>query len=218
MEKIEPLQVDVASTSTAPAIHAGRSLSVVSPFARAHPSDNYLARHYGIITETAPVVLSDVERAIDADLSCLLALADKHADLWESLPTMRVASARAGAALASVRSTVLALMCALHAHDTARMCAVIYGRDLVSLCEAFCAPAAVHTAPAAIALAQCAGADRALFQRGLSRTLTAIRQMWTAHCGDDHDANTLADNGARTDDDDTQDDAAHSKCSGATVD
>lgn len=211
-EKIEPLQVD--AISTVPAIRAGRSLSVVSPFARAHPSDDYLARHYGIATGTAPVVLSDCERAIDADLSCLLALADKHADLWESLPTMRVASARAGAALASVRSTVLALMCALHAHDTARMCAVIYGRDLVSLCEAFCAPAAVHTAPAAVALGQCADADRALFRRGLSRTLTAIRQMWTAR-GDDH-ADAITDNDARTDDD-TQDGVAHSGCSESTV-
>lgn len=216
MEKeTESLPADVAAPVCT--TRAGRSLSVVSPFARAHPSDNYLARHYGIVTETAPVVLSDSERAIDADLSCLLALADKHAELWESLPTMRVASARAGAALASVRSTVLALMCALHAHDTARMCAVIYGRDLVSLCEAFCAPTAVHTAPAAITLGQCADADRALFQRSLSRTLTAIRQMWTAH-GDDHAGTIADDHNDRTNDDDTQDDAARSKCPETTVD
>lgn len=205
MEKeTEPLSADVAAP-----VCATRALSVVSPFARAHPSDDYLARHYGIVTETAPVVMSDRERAIDADLSCLLALADKHADLWAALPTMRVASARASAALASVRSTVLALMCALHAHDTARMCAVIYGRDLVSLCDAFCAPTAVHTAPAAVALGQCADADRVLFRRGLSRTLTAIRHMWTA-LGDDH-AGVLAENGDAPTDDDAQGDTACSK-------
>ncbi|AJF97708.1 hypothetical protein TW95_gp0974 [Pandoravirus inopinatum] len=154
------------------------SLSVVSPFERPCPSDNYLARQYGIVTKTKPVVLSDAERAIDADLAELLALVEKHATLWSALPTLRVASERAGTALASVRSTLLVLTDALHAHNVARMCAILYGRDLGTLAEAFCAPApprqgGSEAAPPAVALQQCADADKVLFQRGLARASRA---------------------------------------------
>ncbi|AVK75010.1 DinG incomplete domain containing protein [Pandoravirus quercus] len=170
------------------------SLSVVSPFDRAHPSDNYLARQYGIVTKTKPVVLSDAERAVDADLAGLLALVEKHAALWSALPSLRVTSERAGTALASVRSTLLVLTDALHTHNVARMCAILYGRDLGTLAEAFCAPApprqgASEAAPPAVALQQCADADKVLFQRGLARALTGIRRLWT----DAGNANTNGD-------------------------
>ncbi|QBZ81198.1 hypothetical protein pclt_cds_605 [Pandoravirus celtis] len=187
------------------------SLSVVSPFERPCPSDNYLARQYGIVTKTKPVVLSEAERAVDADLAGLLALVEKHAALWSALPTLRVASERAGTALASVRSTLLVLTDALHAHNVARMCAILYGRDLGALAEAFCAPApsrqgASEAAPPAVALQQCADADKVLFQRGLARALTGIRRLWI----DAGNANTSGD----TNDDDgstTEHDGAHAE-------
>ncbi|AGO84625.1 hypothetical protein psal_cds_686 [Pandoravirus salinus] len=182
---VVPHGMPTCSTPTRP------SLSVVSPFERACPSDNYLARQYGIVTRVAPIMLSDAERAVDDDLAQLLALVEKHAALWADLPTLRVTSERAGMALARTRSTVLALTDALHAHEVARMCAVVYGRNLGALAEAFCAPAPPRqgapeaTAPA-VTLQQCADADRVLFQRGLSRVLTGIRRLWVGGADDPH--------------------------------
>lgn len=161
----------------------------MSPFARANPSDGYLARRYGIVSRTTPAVLSDREQTTDADLSCLLGLVEKHIGLWGSLPRTRAGSKKATALLASARSTVLAMTDALRTHDVARMCAVLYGRDLGSLSDAFCAPPVARqgvpeAAPEAVTLQQCAEADRALFEAVLARAITSIRGLWAGSDGD----------------------------------
>lgn len=151
----------------------------MSPFVRAEPSDGYLARHYGVVTSVAPVVLSPQERAVSDDLGLVLGLVNKHRDLWLDMLPSRPAE-RAADALSAVRSTAVALIDALHAHSVVRMCAVVYGRDMASLAEAFTAPTPSYESEPALALRACADADQALFRRHLARAIRGIRGLWVA--------------------------------------
>ncbi|WBR14509.1 hypothetical protein pkur_cds_334 [Pandoravirus kuranda] len=153
--------------------------SRVSPFVRADPSDGYLARHYGIVSSTAPVVLSSQESVVSDDLGVVLDVVDKHRDLWLSMLPSRPAE-RAVDALSAVRSTVAALIDALHAHSVVRMCAVIYGRDMAPLPDAFVAPTASCDSEPALALRECVADDQALFRRHLARAIRGIRGLWVA--------------------------------------
>lgn len=161
---------------------AFEGFSRVSPFVRAEPSDSYLARHYGIVSSVAPVVLSLHETAVSDDLDVVLDLVNKHRNLWLALAPSRPAL-RAADALSAVRSTVTSLIDALHARSVLRMCAVLYGRDMAALADAFMAPTPSHESEPALALRACAEADQALFRRHFARAITGVRRLWIAHEG-----------------------------------
>nr|UMO80020.1 hypothetical protein [Pandoravirus aubagnensis] len=159
---------------------AFKGFSRVSPFVRAEPSDDYLARHYGIVSSMASAVLSPQETAVSDDLGVALALVDKHRNLWFALLPSRPAE-RAADALSAVRSTMTALIDALRTHSVLRMCAILYGRNMASLADAFLAPTPSYESEPAQALRTCVETDQALFKRHLAQAITGIRRLWIAH-------------------------------------
>nr|UDO47417.1 hypothetical protein [Pandoravirus massiliensis] len=158
---------------------AFEGFSRVSPFVRAQPSDAYLDRHYGIVSSTAPFALSPQESLVSGVLGVAVDLVDKHLGLWKAVMPSRPAE-RAVGALSVARSTLAALYDALRAHSVLRMCAVLYGRDMSSLADAFSAPPQSCESEHALALRACVDVDKAQFERHFSRAVTGIR-LWLTH-------------------------------------
>jgi hypothetical protein len=150
------------------------------------PTNTWLDRHYGTITETAqPDDLSLVEQSADSELVHLMGIIEKHIALWTQMaPLHATASARAIASLTRAKSVLVALSDGVRGRDTARMCAVVYGHDLALLIEAFREPPASRRrppAPEVDALAECVPVDRALFGQGLARAISAVRRTWVGN-------------------------------------